>query len=135
MGILNLDKLFGSGGRGLSPNDSSGKPTLRDILAALINMVGGVGAPDSTWWTTGIAVSSNTVTLSTAGRVLAVDATTASAVGPKAIQQQATPAAGNVQVVYDSAGIPTLNFQATDAVTECAVQQLGYSGDSFTVES
>jgi hypothetical protein len=67
--------------------------------------------------------------------VTAVDATTATAAGGKIIQSQASPAAGFVQVEYDADGIPTLTFEATDAVTECAVQQLGYGGDSFTVEA
>lgn len=134
MAILNLSKLFGSGGSGLSPNGSAGKPDLRQILASLIAYVGGVGAPTA-WWATGVAVAGHTVTLATAGRVTAVDATTADAAGGKVLQQAASPAAGTVRVQYDAAGIPTLTFNATDNVTACAVQQLGYGGDSFTVEA
>lgn len=128
MAILRLKKLFGSGGAGLATGE------LRRSLAALIRYVGGVGAPDTTWWQTGIAVTSNAVTLAGAGRVLTVEATAGTAAGPKQIVSTAAPAAGRVRVQYSAAGVPTLTFNGTDAITACAVQQLGYSGDSFTVE-
>jgi hypothetical protein len=137
MALLKLLKLFGSGGSGLTPNKSAGTPDLRSILAALIKAAGldQTATPDTTWWTTGVAVAGDTATLATAGRVLAVDATTATAAGGKTLQLQGTPAAGTVQVTYDSAGIPTLTFNGTDAVTVAAVMQLGYGGDEFEVEA
>jgi hypothetical protein len=55
-----------------------------------------------------------------AGTVLAVPATTGGAPGAKTIVTGA-PAAGQVQVVYDANGIPTLNFNAADAITSCNI--------------
>lgn len=67
-------------------------------------------------WATGQAVATHTVTLTTPGLILAVDATTADSAGAKKIISTGNPAAGFVKVTY-SAGIPTLTFNATDNVT------------------
>ncbi len=75
-------------------------------------------------WDEGIAVATDTVTLATAGMVIAVEATTAGSVtGPKSMITT-TPATLEAQVLYDATGIPTLNFFATDDVTEIAVLQM-----------
>lgn len=108
---------FGSGGEGLTPNGSSRVPALEDHLKALNEQ-----GDDVIGWDTAVVVSANTVTLARAGRVLAVDATAASATGPKAISFSA-PLAGQVQVVFATDGVSTLNFFGADAVTEIAVQQ------------
>ena len=111
MAILNLLKSFGSGGSGLTPNDSAGAPSLRRILAALAGLVRTVPR-----WESGVAVAGDTVTMPNAGLVLAVEATTASSTGPKQMQDSGSPAAGTVQVVYDAAGIPTLNFNGQTSI-------------------
>lgn len=104
---------FGSGGSGLTPNDSGGKPWLAQILEAL-------GVPSSL---TGVAVAANTATLTASGPVSAVQATTGTVTGGKTIIVTGTPAAGEVLVTYDADGIPTLTFAAGDGVTEAAVIQ------------
>lgn len=71
----------------------------------------------------GIAVASNTVTLSTPGAVVAVSASLAASTGAKVISP-APAQAGEVRVAYDADGIPTLTFAGADAVTECAVHQM-----------
>ncbi len=78
-------------------------------------------APADLDWQTGLTVSSDAVTLSAAGPVLAVEATTATSAGPKQMQSSASPSAGAVRVEYDADGIATLTFNGTDAVTAAAV--------------
>jgi hypothetical protein len=110
---------FGSGGANLNPGGSGGVPdlatTLRDIADDLAAVSG--GDPD---WTTGITVTTHVATLAEPGWVLAVEATTATSAGPKQQIQSGSPAAGEVDVAY-TAGVATLTFNATDAVTACAV--------------
>jgi len=53
-----------------------------------------------------------------AGEVVRVNVTAGGAPGDKTIVAGA-PAAGEAQVAYDANGIPTVNFNAADAVTEC----------------
>lgn len=110
--MADIPTNFGSGGSGLTPNDSAGSPSLKTILDALNSDAA---------WTTGITVSSHAATLATAGFVIAVEATTATSAGAKQMQYSASPAAGYVRVEYSDAGVATLTFNATDAVTECAV--------------
>lgn len=74
-------------------------------------------------WSGAQAVTANAVTLATAGTVISVHATVATAAGPKSIMSTAA-AAGQVQVAY-TAGVPTLTFAGADAVTSCVVQQIG----------
>lgn len=126
---LSLTKLFGSGGADMQPQGPGNPSLLRKILAVLAGAVGGVPA-----WSGAVTVTTHVATLSTAGPVLAVDATAGSGTGGKTLQSQASPAVGAVQVEYDGDGIPTLTFNATDAVTECKVLQLGLS-EAVTVES
>lgn len=73
-------------------------------------------------WTTGVSVSSHTATLAFAGLVTNVEATAGGSGGVKSIQNSAAPAQGFVRVVYDAAGVATLTFNATDAITATAVQ-------------
>jgi hypothetical protein len=125
---ITLKRTFGSGGADETP-EGRGKPSLlRRILAALAGSVGAVPA-----WQTGIAVTTHVATLSTPGLVLAVEATTATSAGAKLMQVSAAPAAGSVQVAYNGSGVATLTFNATDAVTVCAVQKLGYT-EAISVE-
>lgn len=103
---------FGAGGRGLAANGAQGEPTLETILNA-INAV--------PVWEETITVSTNVAVMTTAGFVVAADGTTGNTTGGKIIQLQGSPAVGFVQVVYDAAGIATLTFNATDAITVAAV--------------
>jgi hypothetical protein len=73
-------------------------------------------------WTTGLAVSSHTATLTTTGAILAVDATAGTSAGGKKIISTGTPSAGYVKVTY-SAGIPTFLFNTTDAITATSYLQ------------
>ena len=97
----------------VTPQNGKPKPSLAELL-------NGLYVPA---WQAAVAVSSNTVTLPAAGPVIAVDAVAAGTAGPKS-QVNATVATLEVQVVYDAAGIPTLNFFAADAVTSIDVLQL-----------
>ena len=111
---------FGAGLRDIPPG-GSGKPALVDYMKALNRQgAGEIG------WVTGIAVSTNVAVLPSAGLVFAVDGTAASATGPKAMRQVGTVAAGQVLVEYDAAGIATLTFNATDAVTVAAITFLAF---------
>jgi hypothetical protein len=132
MAVLSLKKLFGTGGSDMQPQGEGNPSLLRKLLATLVGAAGAAAVPA---WSAELTVTTHVVALATAGLVLAVDATTATAAGGKTIQSQATPAAGTVQVEYDAAGIPTLTFNATDAVTGAKVLQLGYSGDTVSVEA
>lgn len=68
-----------------------------------------------------LVVASHTVTMSgLVGYVAAVEATAASATGPKAIITTGTPGDGQVKVTYAS-GVPTLLFDTSDAVTAASV--------------
>lgn len=116
--MAEIPQNFGEGGAGLVPNGSR-VPSLNAILRDMATDLQGV--PTSR---TGIAVAANTATLSTPGLVQDVQATTAGTAGPKTKIVTGAPAAGQVAVSYDAAGIPTLTFAAADAVTECAVNQL-----------
>ena len=111
---------LGVGGSHLSPNGSSGKPSLKQILDAL-NAV-----PD---WESGIAVGGHTATLAQAGPVLAAEGTTGAAVGGKLLVQNGAPAVGEVDVNYDADGVPTLLFNAADNITVAAVYQLTRGDD------
>ncbi len=115
---------FGEGGANLVPGGSGGTPVLADTLRDIADDLGAGSGAVAPSWTTGIAVSSNTVTLADAGFVLAVEATTATAAGPKQQIQSGSPAAGEVDVAYDGNGVATLTFNAVDAVTACAVSLL-----------
>ena len=69
-----------------------------------------------------LAVAADTTgALDFAGEVTEVEATAGGAPGVYTIVT-AAPAAGEAQVVYDSAGVPTVNFNVADAVTEARVK-------------
>ncbi len=108
---------FGAGGVGIHPNHGSPDlaDTLRDVADDLGDMCGLTAA-----WTTGIVVASHTCTLTRAGVPVAIEATTATSAGAKIMQYSATPSAGYVRVQF-TAGVATLTFNSTDAVTACAV--------------
>jgi hypothetical protein len=72
---------------------------------------------------TGIAVASNAATLASAGAVLQVQATAGTSAGIKTVILSGAPSAGQVRVDY-TAGVPTLTFNATDAITAASVVQL-----------
>jgi len=112
-----IKETFGAGGVGIHPNHGSPDlaDTLRDIADDLADVCGVTAA-----WSTGITVTAHSCTLSRAGVPVAVEATTATAAGAKAIQYSASPAAGHVRVQFTN-GVATLTFNATDAVTVCAV--------------
>jgi len=105
------DKYF-DGQRNVSSTNRDAKPD----LAALLN---GIYVPS---WQSGIAVAADAATLPAAGPVHAVVATAGGSPGAKSLVN-AAPAAGEVQVVYDAAGVPTLNFAGADAVTAADVSQ------------
>lgn len=112
---------FGSGGSGLTPKGSSGSPSLQELLEGLNSVPA---------WETGIVVDTNVAVMTTAGFVMAVEGTTGNTTGPKAQIQSTGPATLQVDVQYDAAGIATLTFNGTDAITVCAVVILP-RGDSL----
>jgi hypothetical protein len=76
-------------------------------------------APIPAW--TAHVVAAHIVALPTAGYVVAVEGDVGVATGPKAQVQNGAPAAGEVDVAYDAAGIATLTFNAVDAITNAQV--------------
>ncbi len=72
-------------------------------------------------WTTGVAVSSNTATLTTAGWVVAVDIPAGGVTGAGNLRSTAAATSRDVRVVYDAGGIATISTLAGDAVTAVAV--------------
>jgi hypothetical protein len=119
--MAQIAENFGFGGANLTPGGGAGTPTLAEALRDVADDLKGVGNA----WQTALAVTTHVLTLAQAGLVLAVEATTATSAGVKQMQYSGSPAAGFVQVEYDAAGIPTLTFNATDAVTVAAVMQMG----------
>ncbi len=96
---------------------SIGPRALDATMADDFNNVGDFVSGARGFWDAGLTVTTNVVTLTTKGAVVAVEATTATATGPKQIQNSATPGAGAAQVVYNAQGFATVTFNATDAVT------------------
>jgi hypothetical protein len=130
MAVLNLKRLFGTGGSDLNPQGPGNPSLLRKLLAMCASVVGATPA-----WVTGVAVTTHVAVMAGAGLILSVEGTTGSSVGPKQIIQSGSPAAGQVDVQYDAAGIATLTFNATDAITVAAVTKLGYGGDTVSIEA
>ncbi len=110
--MAGIPENFGSGGSGLTPNGSSGSPSLADILGGLNSVPA---------WETGIVVTTHVAVMTTAGFVMAVEGTAGNTAGPKSQIQSGAPATLQVDVQYDADGIATLTFNATDAITACAV--------------
>lgn len=117
---MTIPNNFGEGHANLAPDGAQGEPTLVKVLQGL----NGQNANNPIDWQIGIAVLTHVVTLAKSGFVLVVEATAASSTGAKGQIQSGSPAVGEVDVAYDAEGVPTLTFNATDAVTECAVTQL-----------
>lgn len=84
---------------------------------------------------TGISVTSDTVTLTRRGSVVAAQATAGNVTGPVEKRITGGPSSGQVRVSYNSSGFPTLIFNGGDAVTECAVEQLSPPEDIDTMLS
>lgn len=103
-------------------NPNQGWDLLRYLAPALVSALDAnlpLAARDAN--ETEIAVASNTSgALDYAGEVLQVEVTAGGSTGVKTIVTGA-PSAGECQVTYSSAGVPTLTFNAADAVTECEV--------------
>lgn len=93
--------------------------TAIDVAAktATIELRGKGGA---TVWRTGVTVTTHVAVMPVKGVVVAVHATTATSAGPKQQLSTGVAAAGQVTVAY-TAGVATLTFNTTDAVTACAV--------------
>jgi hypothetical protein len=116
-----ISENFGVGGANLTPGGGAGTPTLAQALRDVADDIAGAGNN----WQAGVVVAAHTVVLPSAGMVLAVEATTATSTGVKQMQYSGSPAAGFVRVQYAASGIPTLTFNATDAVTAAAILQMG----------
>ncbi len=120
MGAIKED--FGSGGAGLAVKDGDGVSTaslFRDVADDLADLNGGAGLTDPDWLTAE-TVAANAWTATEKGHVIAAEGTTGSAVGVKTIQQSGSPAAGAVTLSYAS-GVPTLTFNAADAITVASI--------------
>ncbi len=128
-----IKESFGSGGGGLAVADRDGVSlaiAMRDMaddLAAL-NAALGLGATDPVWLTAE-AVAAHAWAGTARGVILAVEGTTATSAGPKALQQSGTPSAGEVTVSY-ALGVPSLLFNATDAVTVASVLFMPFDVDA-----
>lgn len=113
---------FGSGGSGLAVKDGDGVSlaiALRDVADDLADLNGGAGLTDPDWLT-GEAVTTNVWTGPGKGFVAAAEGTTGSSTGVKTIQQSGAPAAGAVTLSF-TLGVPTLTFNAADAITIASV--------------
>lgn len=80
---------------------------------------------------TGASVASHTHTAALPGPVLHVEATAGSVTGPKTVVVSAAPAAGQVRITTGGNGRDTLEFNAGDAVTECAYRQLAMPSEMY----
>ena len=97
-------------------------------LASLFESMLPLAARDAN--VTGLAVASDTTgALDFAGEVLAVTVTAGGATGAFTVVS-AAPAAGEAQVSYDAEGVPTINFNAADAVTECELVANAIAADA-----
>jgi hypothetical protein len=108
---------FGAGGANLQPGhgDPDLASALRDVADDLADFDGASAA-----WSDELTVTAHEVTLSKRGVPVAVEATTATSAGVKQMQYSGSPAAGFVTVAF-TAGVATLTFNATDAVTGARV--------------
>ena len=113
--MVAIPENFGNGGTGLVR--THGSPALADILRGLADDANGAPVVLSA-----LAVAAHVVTLAVPGRVLAVEATTATSAGAKVRKVEGTLAAGEYSVAYSADGIATITFEATDAVTVAAVE-------------
>lgn len=113
-----IPENFGSGGAGLTPNDSAGQPELATILREIADDLAALN-PDGSDWSDELTVTTNVVTLASAGLVAAVDGTTGGSAGPKAMVY-GTPGAGQVKVEYTD-GVATLTFAGADGITGARV--------------
>lgn len=117
MAAKTITERFGSGHANMAPGSNQGTPTLAEVLREQADSYDPANGLQ-----TAVVVASHTVTLPVAGMVLWVEVTAGSVTGRMAMGTSA-PATTECQVAY-TAGVPTLTFQATDAVTAIDVQQL-----------
>ena len=94
------------------------------VLEGIARRGGSSGAPTTSGWSASVAVAANTATLTTAGLIVAVEATTGTVTGPCGQRSTAPAVTRDVQVTYDDDGLPTLTFLGADAVTACVVKQI-----------
>jgi len=113
--MTTIPEKFAQGGVGVQPS-GHGEPHLAAILRGLADDANGAPVVLS-----GLTVTTHVVTLAVAGRVLAVEATTATSAGAKVRKVEGALAAGEYSVAY-TAGVATITFEATDAVTVAAVE-------------
>lgn len=115
--MATITTTFGQGGVGIQPNHGSPSlaTALRDIASDISELAGGLAD-----WSAELTVATNAVVLPRAGVPIAVEATTATSAGVKLIQFSGSPSAGYVRAVF-TAGVATLTFNATDAVTKARV--------------
>lgn len=74
-------------------------------------------------WSSAAVVAADTLAIATAGMITAVHLTAGGVTGAGHLMSSAPAVTREVQVAY-TAGVPTLNFLAADAVTECKYQQI-----------
>lgn len=120
--MAEIKEEFGSGGSGLAVADRDGVSTaiaFRDIADDLADLNGGAGLTDPDWLA-GETVTAHVWTAAEKGHVVAVEGTTGSSTGVKTIQQSGSPAAGAVTLSF-AAGVPTLTFNAADAITDASI--------------
>lgn len=122
-------------GHGAFSDESFGtsQPSLGQTLTDIASDLDAVD-PGAPAWSAAAAVTTHTVTLTTAGLVTNVFASTGTSVGPKQLVPTGTPAAGQARVTYAATGLPTILFAAADAVTACQVQQLARPA-SYTLKT
>ena len=114
---------FGSGGKGLAPNGAQGTPDIATALREVAADLAAASIPIPAW-DTGVAVSSHTATLASAGPVIAIHVTAGGVTGIISQISTGTPATKQCTVTYAATGIPTVTFAAGDAVTAISVLQL-----------
>lgn len=128
---------FGSGGSGLTPNNSAGAPSLKsildDIVGELTDLIDGVSGANSHVITeAALVVAAHEATSAATGPVLAVQATTGDSAGVKAIRLTGSPSQGEVLVSYSAGGAPSFEFNATDNISGAIFHQLVLGDVTFT---
>jgi hypothetical protein len=103
-------------------NGGVGYPSLGSVLRDIITDLTGLN-PGVPAWSASTPVTTNTVTLATAGTIISVYGLTGTTTGPKQLIPTGTPLTGQAKVTYDAKGIPTILFATADAISAAQFQQ------------
>lgn len=105
------------GGAGIASKDKDGVK-LADVLRDVADDITALASTPA--WLTAQVVTTHVWTATGPGHVAAVEATAGGTTGIVSIQQSGSPAITTCTLTF-TAGVPTLTFNATDAVTAASI--------------